>query len=158
MNSIIRKTEDTIRSIREYELEKDLFLIQNKSDTYKNLELSFSKKNLCHFIIKKEVEEHTEYILQKEADICIGFITSEKCKLYIYFKKNKNDTNLFYYETITCSIGKNNLLQNFLYFGTSPNYYHDFYIKSDKNVELKIIYTFLQNDIRSFICQNNIQL
>lgn len=155
MYSIVRKTEDTIRSIREYELDKDLFLIQNKSETFKNLELSFSKKNLCHFIIKKNFEEGTEYKLLKEADICIGFITSEKCKLSIYFK---NNSKIYYFENISCSPGKNNLLQNFLYFGTSPNYYHDFFIKSDKNIELKIIYTFLQNDIRSFICQNNIQL
>jgi hypothetical protein len=151
MERIRNRVEETINGIRENELEKDLFLIKNKSETYKNLELSFSKKNLCHYIIKKELQNGIEYLLDKEADMCIGFITSEKCKLQIYTSKNN------VYEIIHCNNGKNNLLQKFIYFDIFKNHYQDFYFKADKNIEIKFIYTFLENDIRHFICQNNIE-
>ncbi len=109
--------------------------------------------NLDKYYLSKKIElkKNINYKLEKDSDICIGFQTNEDCLIKVFHKNNTSNFKEF--ENIECKKNKIKLLENPIFFVSS--FYEDFYIISDKNIDLNIIHTFVNHDVRLNLAQND---
>ncbi len=114
----------------------------------KNSDINLIKNKYFLFLSNKfELKKNNYFKFEKESDICIGFQTNEDCMIKILYKNN------ILYENIECKKHKIILLKNPIFFISS--FYEDFYIISDKNIELNILHMFVSNDLRLNLAQND---
>ncbi len=114
----------------------------------KNSDINLIKNKYFLFLSNKfELKKNNYFKFEKESDICIGFQTNEDCMIKILYKNN------ILYENIECKKHKIILLENPIFFISS--FYEDFYIISDKNIELNILHMFVSNDLRLNLAQND---